>query len=169
MKLLAPPDVGLVVAPGSRASCTRMGEMSESEVTVTSLYICSISGVIKPWLIVRLDLARNERRWRETTRETEMSSCVIEALGDRSASGCGRLVFLSVESCKPSVLVLREREKEGTYCHKTTPGTLCPGLWHERSRLSTSHYVRWTLYLSCWRTASSSWLGESGETWVGKP
>lgn len=61
-KLLAPPEDGLVGWSGSLASWANTGEASESEVTATSLYICSISGVIKPWLMVLLDLARKERR-----------------------------------------------------------------------------------------------------------
>lgn len=71
-----------------------VGDESESLVTATvSLYICSISGVIRPWLMVRLYLARKERRCRDSTRLMEMSSCEMQAFGDVSASGCGRVVL----------------------------------------------------------------------------
>lgn len=46
LKLLAPPDKGLAGFSGSLASWVKMGEASESEATATSLYICSISGVM---------------------------------------------------------------------------------------------------------------------------
>lgn len=100
--MLMPPsfDGGLAIAiagvpgmVGSRSRSSLVGEQSESLVTATMLYICSISGVMRPWLIVRLCFARKERRCRDSTRLMEISSCEMQALGDVSASGCGRVVL----------------------------------------------------------------------------
>lgn len=73
-----------------------VGDPSESEATAVgsaSLHICCISGVRNPWLTVRLFLARKERRWRVRARETAMSSWEMQAFGEVSASGCGRVVL----------------------------------------------------------------------------
>jgi hypothetical protein len=78
---------------GSLSRSSLVGEDSESLVTATMLYICSISGVMRPWLMVRLCFARKERRCRDSTRLMEMSSCEMQAFGDVSASGCGRVVL----------------------------------------------------------------------------
>lgn len=91
------PTAGVPGMVGSLSSSSLVGDDSESLVTATmSLYICSISGVIRPWLMVRLCLARKERRCRDSTRLRDMSSCDMQAFGDVSASGCGRVVLRPV-------------------------------------------------------------------------
>lgn len=106
------PTAGVPGMVGSLSSSSLVGEDSESLVTATmSLYICSISGVIRPWLMVRLFLARKERRWRDSTRLMEMSSCEMQAFGDVSASGCGRVVLrLPQKGSGKPVSRLRGRE-----------------------------------------------------------
>lgn len=57
------------------------------------LYRASDCGLMKPWLTVFLRLFKNESLWRFSARSPETSSCEIVASGDRSASGCGSVVF----------------------------------------------------------------------------
>lgn len=71
------------------------GSFSSCRSTSLPLCVRSISGVIMPWLTVCLCLAKKERRFRLRTRPRSMSSAEMEALGDRSASGCGRVVLRS--------------------------------------------------------------------------
>jgi hypothetical protein len=71
------------------------GSFSSRSKARLPLCVRSISGVIMPWLTVRLCFAMKERRWRDRTRPTAMSSAEMQALGDRSASGWGRVVFRS--------------------------------------------------------------------------
>lgn len=69
------PTAGVPGMVGSLSRSSLVGEDSESLVTATmSLYICSISGVMRPWLMVRLFLARKDRRCLDSTRLMEMSS-----------------------------------------------------------------------------------------------
>lgn len=97
---------------GSRSRSSLVGEESESLVTATMLYICSISGVMRPWLMVRLCFARKDRRCRDSTRLMEMSSCEMQAFGDVSASGCGRVVLrLPQKGSGKPVSRLRGREE----------------------------------------------------------
>lgn len=120
--MLMPPSLegGLAICPtagvpgmvGSLSRSSLVGEDSESLVTATMLYICSISGVMRPWLMVRLCFARKERRCRDSTRLMEMSSCEMQAFGDVSASGCGRVVLrLPQKGSGKPVSRLRGREE----------------------------------------------------------
>lgn len=66
-----------------------------------ALYMASCCGVILPdWIMCLRFFFRNDRRWRLMARAGSTSSWQIQAFGDRSASGWGRVVLRSREGQK---------------------------------------------------------------------
>lgn len=79
------------------AMCPSMAEStpsSSSSMTASTNGTSAAVDVILPWLMVRLVLWRLKgRRLRRMKPVKLMSSCEMTASGDRSASGCGRVVL----------------------------------------------------------------------------
>lgn len=156
--MLMPPSFegGLAICPtagvpgmvGSLSRSSLVGEDSESLVTATMLYICSISGVMRPWLMVRLCFARKERRCRDSTRLMEMSSCEMQAFGDVSASGCGRVVLRPIGLV--SMVLVDLTVGTETHCHRMAQGN--PSLGSEAARMC--HCGAWKS--CCWSLGCSS-------------
>jgi hypothetical protein len=75
--------------------------LSSASIRADSVpYMHCMAGVIMPWLMVRLCLARKERRWRLKAFWISMSSAVMQASGPVRASGCGSDVLRTPQ--KPS-------------------------------------------------------------------
>jgi hypothetical protein len=127
------PTAGVPGIVGSLSSSSLDGEDSESLVTATMLYICSISGVMRPWLIVRLCFARKDRRCRDSTRLMEMSSCEMQAFGDVSASGCGRVVLRPIGLINVMLVDLPGVEGRETHFRRRAQGN--PSLGSEAARM----------------------------------
>lgn len=154
------PTAGVPGMVGSLSRSSLVGEDSESLVTATMLYICSISGVMRPWLIVRLCFARKERRCRDSTRLMEMSSCEMEALGDVSASGCGRVVLRPIGLVNMTLGDLTVGTE--TYCRRRAQGS--PSLGSEAARMC--HCGAWKS--CCWSLGCSSWSDEEFDEVCGR-
>lgn len=146
------PTAGVPGMVGSLSCSSLVGEDSESLVTATmSLYICSISGVIRPWLMVRLCLARKERRCRDSTRLRDMSSCEMQAFGDVSASGCGRVVLRPVGLVNKIIEDLTVGAE--TYYRRMAQES--PSLGSEAAMCRCGAWKS-----CCWSPTCSSWSGE---------
>lgn len=72
-------------------SIIESGASSSSSSNGSTWYLASIWGVMRPWLMVRLCLCRIERRL--PILPAVRSSWEMKALGERSASGCGKVVL----------------------------------------------------------------------------
>jgi hypothetical protein len=90
---------GVVAARGW--GIKRVGGVEEGELAgslsrrVMVLYMASISGVMIPRFKTRLFFARMVRLVRDIIFSTSISSLDMQAWGERSASGCGSVVFRS--------------------------------------------------------------------------